>query len=366
MKKAAIVTITQKSNFGNRLQNYAVQKILEEQGLKVETLINIDNDSTIKYYLKKIKQIVKSIIKVNNPYVKRENAIDRFDKKYIKFSKKIVGNKLKNNINKDYDYFVCGSDQIWNLNYFENGIVNFLGFCDKTKKIALSPSFGSEKYPNNLDEKYIKWILDFKHISCREEAGKEIIKKLTGRTDTVVLVDPTLTLEKKEWDEVESTSKVKDKLNNKKYILLCFLGKLSQKRKKEIEETAKNNNCEIINIFDPKCPFFECGPSEFLSLEKNAFLICTDSYHSCIFSIIYKRPFVIYDREENLINMNSRIESLLTKFELNERKYINKITEKHLICDYSHIDEILNIERKKTIEFIEKSMVREGEESDRK
>ena len=110
------------------------------------------------------------------------------------------------------------------------------------------------------------------------------------------------------------------KTKKPKYILNYFLGNLSPKRRKEIERVAKENNCEIINILDKNDPLYVSGPSEFLYLEKNAFLICTDSFHSSVFAILYNRPFVVFDREEKGIeNMGSRIDTLINKFKMNNR-----------------------------------------------
>ena len=103
-----------------------------------------------------------------------------------------------------------------------------------------------------------------------------------------------------------------DDLNHKRYILTYFLGNLSDSRKKEISRIANEYDCEIINLLDKKDPFYSCcGPSEFLYLEKNAFLICTDSFHSSVFAILYDRPFIVFNREDKLQNMNSRIANLL-------------------------------------------------------
>ena len=38
MKNVGIVTLFGEYNFGNRLQNYAVQQVLEKNGLNVETI----------------------------------------------------------------------------------------------------------------------------------------------------------------------------------------------------------------------------------------------------------------------------------------------------------------------------------------
>ena len=39
MKKIAIITIFDENNYGNRLQNYALQNVLEKYTCKVDTII---------------------------------------------------------------------------------------------------------------------------------------------------------------------------------------------------------------------------------------------------------------------------------------------------------------------------------------
>ena len=87
-------------------------------------------------------------------------------------------------------------------------------------------------------------------------------------------------------------------------------------------------------------------------LEKNAFLICTDSFHSCIFAILFNTPFLVFDREDNNVSMNSRIETLLNKFKLDDRKFTGKITYQNLKKDYIEAYKILEIEKKKSYEFL--------------
>ena len=147
-----------------------------------------------------------------------------------------------------------------------------------------------------------------------------------------------------------------------KYILNYFLGELSEERKKEIDRIAKENNCEVINILDKKSPFYQTGPSEFLWLEKNAFLICTDSFHSSVFAILYNRPFIVFDREGNGQGKNSRIETLISKFKLKNREYNGKnITQENLEHDYTEAYKILEEERKKSDKFLRKALDIEGQ-----
>ena len=171
-------------------------------------------------------------------------------------------------------------------------------------------------------------------------------------------------LTSEEWDKVSKRPEQIYLFNGRKYILNYFLGNLSEQRKTEIERIAKENDCEIINILDEKDPFFVSGPSEFLYLEKNAFLICTDSFHSSVFAILYNRPFVIFDREqEGVEKMNSRIDTLISKFNLKNRKYNgSKITKENLEHDYTEAYKILEEERKKSDAFLKKALdIKESE-----
>jgi exopolysaccharide biosynthesis predicted pyruvyltransferase EpsI len=97
---------------------------------------------------------------------------------------------------------------------------------------------------------------------------------------------------------------------------------------------------------DSLSPLYACGPSEFLYLIKNAFLVCTDSFHGVVFSIIYDTPFIVFSREDKKEkDMSSRIDTLLDKFNLQYRKFNGKIDKEIFKCNYEEISKILNEER---------------------
>lgn len=335
MKKVGIITLNGNTNFGNRLQNYALQTVIKKNNCSVDTIWFCNYKI---YFKEKLKKIVFYFIN------KRQYNFIYFSRKYIK-TKYYFSNKISNK----YDKFVVGSDQVWNYNYLSFNFDYLLSFSPKEKNIAYSASFGVDNIVTNYKNIFIKGLNNIKYISVREDRGKKIVEELTGRKDIEVLIDPTMLLTKNEWEKVSKKPKM---LKNKKYILNYFLGELSSERKKEIEKIAKENNCEIINILDKESPFYICGPSEFLYLEKNAFLICTDSFHSSVFAILFNRPFVVFDREDKEESMNSRIDTLLNKFELNNRRYNGKITNELLKNDYNKVYNILEIERKKANTFL--------------
>ena len=350
-KKLAILTINDDSNLGNRLQNYATQEILKKYKIKVETISNQKGIVGKGYIKKKIKTQIKKVI-VIRPQIKKYNNFVKFNKN-IKYSKYHIDiEHVPQKLGKKYDYYITGSDQVWNPNFNRMSDIDFLKFAPKEKRNSFSASFGIREIPDELKEYYKNNLLEMQNISVREDRAKEIIKELTGRTDVEVLIDPTMMLTAEEWDKV---SKKPKNLKENKYILNYFLGDLSEKRRKEIERIANKNNCTVINLMDKNEPLFVSGPSEFLYLIKNAFMICTDSYHGSVFSIIYNKPFVVFNREDDLVNMNSRLETLLSKFQLQERYCKDgKIPPELLKCDYTKSYKILETEKEKVRKYIEK------------
>jgi len=351
MKKIAILTINDNNNYGNRLQNYAIQRVLLSRGDCVETIWN-NADRTLKDI---------SIIKLKTLFKKFKNDSDysRY-KNFSKFSKLIKHSRYKINnrknpkyLNKKYDYFITGSDQVWNTNYKRFSFNDFLSFAEMGKRISFAASFGTSNIETKYGDRIKQEISSFRAISVREDAGKKIIENMGINKEIIVLVDPTMLLSAEEWDTVSNKPQ---KEIEKKYILNYFLGTIPDNWKSEITKIADRYDCEVINILDKNDPYYTSGPSEFLYLIKNAFLVCTDSFHSSIFSIIYETPFIVFERQGSEFCMNSRLDTLLSKFRLKDRKFNEKIPDTLLECDYTETKHILEQERKKSYNFLSNAL----------
>ena len=355
MKRVACITLSGNNNFGNKLQNYALQTKIQQLGFECDTLWQ--NSIRAENLLYTFIIYFKYNVLLSKKATEREKKFIEFNERYIKYSPYVINfyTNMKK-INEKYDYFVVGSDQVWNCGMTHNYNLFFLEGIASEKKISYAASFGTYDMRKQSIKRVGKDLKQFKSISVRETVGKDIVKKIAGRDDVEVLIDPTMLLTAEEWDKVADAPKQNDV--PRKYILNYFLGELSQQRKKEIEKIAKLNNCEIINILEKEDPFYISGPCEFLYLEKNAFLICTDSFHSSVFALLFNRPFIVFDREQpGMENMNSRIDTLVTKFKLENRIYNGEsITSENLSHDYSEAYRILEKERRKSEEFLKNSL----------
>lgn len=349
--KIGIVTITELDNFGNRLQNYALQTYLMNMGFEVETFHNY---ITYKYRKKisyKIKCILKGILKRNVEYwanVLKQNKFEIFDKKYINFSKYYSTKEyISPEIEKEYDYLVAGSDQIWNPDFTFNFDFNFMCNVNREKRVAYAASIGISEVPEKFREKFIMYINGIDNISVREYNGADIIEDLTGKKVQTVL-DPTLLLEYQDWIQIEKKPKwIKDD----KYILEYFLG--SEKELKNIynnlyQERPDFEGVKRININSKKLlKQFAISPQEFIWLIRNSKLVITDSFHGTVFSILLKTPFIHSFRRDDNFLMNSRIESL---FKMLDIEYQKNIYDAHTKAN--RIESVLKVKRAEAEEFL--------------
>lgn len=353
MKKTNyIVTISDYGNLGNRLQNYAVYKTLLNHGYAVTAEMKMPNNYCI-YWLKRILGKLCDNIWLSNLITKDRCSTYL----YYKFSNRIPTtwkcymNKEELLNFKSYKIFY-GSDQIWNPEFGpENCIVPK---TVKEKNIALCASIGADHIPEDQIKKYKEGLSRFSHISVREDKAADIVEELTGNRP-VVLIDPTLSLDRTEWEKIECRPYYKSKRywNSRKYIFLYFLGELSTTRKSQIKKLAEKYNADIVDATRGDiCNYI--GPAEFIWLIHHSMMVITDSYHGSIFSFIFDKAFYVLDREDTEIkmSMNSRFDTLFKKLDLYDRKNSNIL---EYICehDYSRSYELLVNERKKYFEYIE-------------
>lgn len=358
MRKVGIITLFNLNNYGNRLQAYALSKVVED--LKYKAV-------EVRYCKKSISFFVKELFKKNlillNIYyfftgiLNREsfkgilNECKRYSLFYL-FSKKIKRKTLFSD-SDSFEYYLCGSDQIWNPT-FAGTSGYFASFAKKEKRISYAASFGVSELPDEVKSRYKKNLEDMQHISVRETKGIEIIKNLTGR-EVCEVIDPTLMIDKNEWKKVSKKPKYHIK---GRYIFAYFLSGISEEARTYISKVAEENNFQIILLdsVEKNEFWYKTGPSEFIWLIENASLVCTNSFHASVFSVLMDSPFIVFRRGNKENNMHSRFESLLGKLKLTDRFFEQLKSGEEFKKDYSHIPEILNSERKKAYAFLSEAL----------
>mgnify|MGYP002774851733 FL=1 len=387
-----IITLYYKNyNIGGLLQAYALQKILSN--------LNIESEQVRVWHYKreyitfqnkvsrKIGHIIKNPIKeakvtINNSNLKkrrkliqdelliRENLMEQFMDR-IPHSNEVYDIYNISESLQLYNGYIVGSDQIWNDDYITQDYmkINMLSFVPNTiLKMSYAASIGKH---NNFKDWFINdldYLKKFDAISVREKTANAFLKN--RKIESIVTLDPTLLLEKDEWNKFVNKEKLECK---SQYVFTYFLGKDKENRI-IAEKIAQRKNLSIVNFahainyFRDEDKYYgdykiiEYSPDDFINYIANAKIVITDSFHAAVFSIIFNKEFWIVPRldDSGISSMNSRLNDLLEAYGIQER-YINTREDaenKNLYkkINYDDVNKHLNEQRKDSIEFIVNSI----------
>lgn len=360
MKKISIITYSRAYNYGSALQTFALNSYLRKLGNEVKTIDYSTKQQRNLYRIfepcKGILSVMRNIHSLLNWFkLKRhKKRFDTFLTANIPMTDKINDTLHLESLNNDFDYFICGSDQIWNVkcdDYDPNYMLSFV--YDKKKCIAYAPSLGAGADKKETKDAIAKYVTEFKALSCRESKSAAIIESVTHKEVKKVL-DPVFLLTSDEWSKVAPEDIIKGE-----YILGYFIGDIIGMRNYALKLSRQMGIPVVViykNLRDLKYKFdnyYEAGPAEFVSLIRNAKCIVTNSFHAISFSIIYKRDFWVFIDQES---SDSRITGLLDDVNLRCR-IVNNLTMPDMdvsipyeALDFSVLNEKINVSKKYLME----------------
>ena len=360
--RVGLVTITGNSNFGNRLQNYAMQRIISELGFSCSTILNTPAPVRPRSLVRRLggrlaRRVFRGRAKGRLRAAKdaRGRAFSRAHIHETDFT--IYRDTPTGDLDAMYDYFVVGSDQVWNPKFRKLAEIDFLTFAGKRKRIAFSASIGIPEIPEEHRAFYSERLRDFAHISVREDAAAAIVHDLTGRT-VPVTIDPTLMLGEADWAALATAHPARPGTD---YLLTYFLGPRSAACDDLIRSCADRLSLKVVHLNDFSVgTFYAADPAEFLGLVRNARLHFTDSFHGAIFSVIFGTPFVSFDRA--WLNMGSRLDTLLATLKLEHHKFgegmgVNQV-ERLLARGMAHVGPILERKRAEARAYLASALER--------
>lgn len=349
MKKIGIVTLPGNFNYGNRLQNYALQQVLVSLNNNVQNIVLPTKKRRRQVTLKLIiSNILTRLSTENRQYhkmmEKKIPILTPFTDKYLK------SQEFKFSNISSFDAFFVGSDQVWNPDYIGNDSRYFLDFVPREKRFSYAASFGLSKIPDQFRRSYRQSLEEMNKISVRETQGLDIINSISNVSATLV-ADPTLLLTQNQWDQLANNSGF---ISDQEYILVYILGDFVQENNDKIIKYAKNKNAKIITIMGDRYnpDYWIPNPLEFLAAIRGALAVFTDSFHCTVFSIIFKIPFIVFDRSDT--QMVSRIDTLLSCFNFEDNKFSPKTNIDKVLSEMvvSETTQILNRERINGTNFI--------------
>ena len=356
--KIGILSIYLHTNYGGILQAYALQTYLKKMG---HDAIIIDGGQYANYLpfgncLRIVRWILVEVKKGRWPNLYEcplfnNHKLKPFINKNMKLMKY---HKIKDIKSENFDAIIVGSDQVWRkYGHIKDMAYYYLDFTSdwSIKRISYAASFGNADWLYNADEtnRCSQMLEKFSGISVREFEGKVLCKKYL-HAEAEVVIDPTLLFLKEHYLEFCQDSKlcshdfltyILDKDENKNKSLSILEGILGEK-------SYEINRVDILG----QKPSIE----SWLTCFRNAKFIFTDSFHGCVFSIIFNKPFIVYS---NPTRGTSRFKTLLNLLDLQERMVYNP-TEIEAVynknIDWNLVNNKLELLRIQAKEFLIKSL----------
>jgi len=356
-KKIAVLTWHYYPNFGSALQAYALQEKLTSMGYRVHILDYRNPKYGIVSRTKTFLQgLLGDLLPRRFPY-----SYPAFWHRYMHLTRMTYDKNDLPNFVKRYDVCICGSDQIWAPNVFDS--VYLLDFVpDNVARVSYAASIGLNDIPNSLAEHYKENLARFQAISIREKAGSELLMQKCGIKAKTVL-DPTLMIDVQQWEKIEKRPVDFPEAP----FIFCYFLKTDHQYEWHVKEYAKKTNWKVLgysareedtNWFDKR--YTKIGPREFVWLIHRAEAIITDSYHGTIFSMLYNKPFVTFERfsAEDAICQNSRLYQLKDDFKLDKQIVCHRDVEclEVLCVDENYFRERLRVLREKSVEYLAEAL----------
>lgn len=372
--RIGIYTQPLRYNYGGLLQAWALQTVLRRMGHDVVTFdpcpyLSLPRTKMPFVYAKRaIKKIYGQ-----NVTIRREEKFNReHDLKIQNLKPFIEANIQKAEFTKvtdikegDFDVLMAGSDQVWRPKYnrsygrtIENAFFDFAQQWKHVKRIAYAASFGTDdwEFTNEQTTRCSELAKLFSAISVREQSGIALCKERLGVTATHVL-DPTMLLDRKNYEELIAQC---PDTHSPSGNLLCYILDETEQTTNIINHIAKekgltpfranskvtDKNADISEKIQPPV-------EQWLRNFKDAELVVTDSFHACVFSIIFGKPFVVIGNKNRGI---SRYESLFAMLSMDVHPIFSVEDVISMNTNYDEVYYQLDKQRNKSICYLEQSL----------
>lgn len=371
--KIGIITQPLSNNYGGLLQNYALQQILIRLG---HSPMTIDQPAFLPAwsfyaFLSDAITIFKNIIKVFFPNKQKGKLLRKLrleektkgirirsfvENRIITTPKLFSSKSIREECRRQgFDVYIVGSDQVWRPRYNLQQDNAFLSFTDnwKVKRIAYAASFGTDKWEFSKRQtiKYRELLQKFNKVSVREKSAISLCKEYF-HINTFTVLDPTMLLDTSDY--IKLAGKETDSDGN----LFVYLLSPNPEKYSIVDSIEQRLSLTQFYVWPQRFEANEILPSvekwikSFIDAE---FVIC-DSFHGAVFSILFNKEFILLPND---LRGNTRFETLLETFKLEERLLANKNNLLNVlqnkIC-WDEVNEILKKERQLSLYYLKSSI----------
>lgn len=386
--KVGLAIVTYTINYGTFLQAYATQTAIRELGydteiLNINSVISDVSRARKKYFMSQLFNVaelrsyratIAGIVarKVSKKYreymTQRESCFKKFAENNFYIGKKCNSWAGLTEHCKAFSSVVVGSDQLWRPANIAGNFYTLNFVPENINKVSYATSFGLKDIRENQKEIATAFLRRIQHLSCREESGAKIVEKLLGYPAKVVC-DPTMLLSQDDWNR-----NIKEKpIIDGDYILVYLLSN-NEEHREYVRKLAREHSCKVVGVLHgagyirgdeynvDESPA-DIDPFDFLNLIKHAKAVCTDSFHGCVFSVVFQKKFFVFKRfsDKDKMSTNTRVTGLLKRLDLSERliEDYSKVSWEEI--NYSKVNKRLEEFRNYSLDFLRNSLTEDVE-----
>lgn len=333
--RIGILTLPLHENYGGILQAYALQKVLE--GMGHDTLIldkarRVELPLLTKFYQYAVRTVKNILLnsKLTIRYDKAYNYTIEVVRQYtypflLKHTKRLELHEGYALLHQgQFDAIVVGSDQIWRPKYIWYAPLEivYLSFAKDwdIKRISYAASFGTDEWEYTPEQtaECGNLLRCFDAVSVRESSAVSLCKQHFN-VDAQHVLDPTMLFDAAHYTALFQKAGTPKSEGN----LMCYILDSSGTKEALVQSIASIYNLTPFSVNSkyevPDAPLEEKvqPPVEFwLRGFYDAEYVITDSFHACVFSILFKKPFIVCGNKHRGMG---RFHSLLTMFDLEDR-----------------------------------------------
>lgn len=378
--KIGILTLPLHVNYGGILQAYALQTVLERMGYEVEVITTPLVKAKVSFLHKIIaypkRFLLKYLLGHKNVIIYYESRLNESNKLIQRYTKVFIQkyihqhkvNRLADLKEQDFDAIVVGSDQVWRKTYFTNSTAEslenaFMQFSKgwNVKRVAYAPSFGTDTWEYSSKETALCASLAkcFDALSVREKSAVRLCKQYLG-TEACHVLDPTMLLDVQDYVSLIDCNHTPHSKGN----MHCYILDVSVEKSKLIDYIARERHlvpffvgADTYNLQVSESERIQPPVEQWLQAFREAEYVVTDSFHACVFSILFRKPFIVYGNKERGM---ARFHSLLSLFGL-ENRLVTGLEEYKQLPDIDHdaVYEKLHIMRSTSFDFLQNALKHE-------
>lgn len=362
--KTLILTHPLTGNYGGLLQAYASYTVLNNLVGNAYIYRYQPDDFPIKSFswLKYYGSLLKLILgKKGSPIWRRLYIANKFVGKLNFIPESQAGLD-----DGDIRYYV-GSDQVWRATYCrkmrspEYYFLSFATAVQRRNSIAYAASFGGDEWEGNEAETSActQLVQEFKAVSVREDSGVGVCKEVFG-VETVQMPDPTILLERGEYDNIIDSDRTRA---NKSPWLATYVLDESPEIVQLLHDCAGAMNLAQQALLPNRDAAkwqdrMALTVPQWLRFIRDSEYFITDSFHGCVFAIIFNKPFVCLG---NMSRGSARFDTLLGKFGLEDRLISNPTPSQiqrvlQTPVDWASVNAKLSLERERGINFLKANL----------